>query len=373
LWSAIALAIGSGFRPDLGGFLFPLWLLSAWMGTRSVTAIIRGLAIIAVIVFLWLGGMAYVVGGFGNLYELNRNYILGQSQHSIGLAGGEHPWLRQLSRLLIWNGTAVLASLWAVPVFLKERERVGLLSSQIVFILVWLVPGMVFQALIHIEDPGHTLFSVPALSIIAAYLIFVGTLHIVEMREMFLALALVVNAMLFLGFFSLPAAAETTGSVRSLKNVFLFRVFETSIGELQYQDNTTKATLAELQQFTPRDRPSIIVSPDAGVRDWFMNWRIARFYAPSTNIWVVGDLQNPPWIEHVRRDRILEKNGGPNLTIPVPKEGRIIWLLERDGPFHRALKQAVSQLPGGVYLSYTDVDSTMLPFKVMGVECVPAQ
>src|SRR5215471_10712374 len=53
LWSAIALAIGSGFRPDLGGFLFPLWLLSAWMGTRSVTAIIRGLVVIAAIVFLW--------------------------------------------------------------------------------------------------------------------------------------------------------------------------------------------------------------------------------------------------------------------------------------------------------------------------------
>src|SRR5262249_4776768 len=183
-------------------------------------------------------GMAYTVGGFKNLYELNRNYVFDQSQgQSIVLGAAEHAWLRQISRLVIWNGTAILAAIWAVPIFLKAKERVALLSSQVVFIVAWLLPGFLFQALIHIEDPGHTLFSVPAICIVGAYLIFVGTQQIVKMREAFLIFAVVVNLTLLLNFFSLPATAENTGGLQSLQNAFLFRVFETSIGELRYQDN----------------------------------------------------------------------------------------------------------------------------------------
>jgi hypothetical protein len=169
----------------------------------------------------------------------------------------------------------------------------------------------------------------------------------------------------------LPAAAETTGGLHALKNTFLFGVFETSIEELRYQDNTARLTLAELQQFAPADRPFVIVSSDAGVRDWFMNWRIARYYLPSVDIWVTADLQTPHRVEHVRRDATITPTEGSNLNIPVPKAGRIIWLLERDGPFHRALKQAVSPLPGGAYLSYTDIAPDALPFRVMDFEFVP--
>jgi hypothetical protein len=366
MWGALSLGIGSGFRPDLGGFLFPLWLLSAWMGTRSLATVVKGLLAMAGIVFLWLGGMAYTVDGFKNLYELNRNYVFNQSQRqSIVLGAADHAWLRQISRLVVWNGTAIVASLWAVPIFLRAKERVGLLSSQFVFMLVWLLPGFLFQALIHIEDPGHTLFSVPAICISAAYLIFVATQRIVKVREISLAFALIINVMLFLNFFSLPAAAETTGGRHSLRNTFLFGVFETSIGELRFQDNTAALTLAELQQLTPGDRRLVIVSSDAGVRDWFMNWRIARYYVSDIDIWVIADLQNPKSIEHVRRDRTLEKKVGNSLEIPIPAGARIIWLLEREGPFHSELKKVVSPLPGGAYLSYTDIRPEMLPFRVM--------
>src|SRR5262249_50529567 len=244
--------------------------------------------------------------------------------------------------------------------------------SQIVFIVVWLLPGFLFQGLIHIEDPGHTLFSVPAICISAAYLIFVATQRIVKVREIALAFALVVNVMLFLNFFSLPAAAETTGGLHSLRNTFLFGAFETSIGELRFQENTAALTLAELKQVMPGDRRVVIVSSDAGVRDWFMNWRIARYYLPDRDIWVIADLQNPNSIEHVRRDRMLEKKVENRLEIPIPAGARIIWLLEREGPFHRALKKVVSPLPGGTYLSYTDIRPEMLPFRVMDFNFVAA-
>ena len=181
-------------------------------------------------------------------------------------------------------------------------------------IFVWMLPGMLFQALVHIEDPGHTLFSVPAMCIIAAYLIYAGAQRFESLREVLLAGALVVNTLLFLGFFALPAAGEPTGGLRSLRNAFLFGTFETSIGELRYQDDTAKRTMAELRQFTNPERPSIIVSSDADVVNWFMNWRIMRYYAPATDIWVIADLRTPHLIQHVRRDQTLETRVGSDLS-----------------------------------------------------------
>src|SRR5262245_44079187 len=91
LWGAVALGVGSGFRPDLGPYLLPLWLLSAWMGTRSLVAIARGLAVIAAIVFAWVAGMAYAVGGFSALYQINAAYAVDQTVGASAVFGRGQP------------------------------------------------------------------------------------------------------------------------------------------------------------------------------------------------------------------------------------------------------------------------------------------
>jgi Dolichyl-phosphate-mannose-protein mannosyltransferase len=365
IWSAVVLGIGAGFRPDLGGYLFPLWLLSAWMGTRSAASVIKGLAVMAAVVFAWLGGTAYVVGGFVELYRLNVNYVAYQS---VGQTVA-----RQISRLIIWNGTAVLGALWALPVVFKVRERANVLTAQTIFIITWLLPGLLFQGFVHVEDPGHTLFSVPPLCIVAAFLIFAATERMTQMREVFLAGALVLHTMLFLGLFSLPAAGAPAGGWHSLQNAFMFGTFETSIGELRYLDNTALKTMAELHQFERKDVPTIIVSSDVDTVNWFMNWRIMRYYAPNLDIWVLGDAAAPRFVRHVRRDRTLEMTSTAPLQVPVPRQGRIIWLLEREGPFHRALKQFVPALEDGEDLSYTDMTADAQPFSVMGFDFIPSE
>ena len=45
-WGAVALGIGSGFRPELLPYLFPLWVISAWMGTQSIKDVLRGATIV---------------------------------------------------------------------------------------------------------------------------------------------------------------------------------------------------------------------------------------------------------------------------------------------------------------------------------------
>src|SRR3954454_10651900 len=53
MWGAVALGIGSGFRPDLVAFLFPLWLISTWLGTKSFRTIVAAGALLAGVVLVW--------------------------------------------------------------------------------------------------------------------------------------------------------------------------------------------------------------------------------------------------------------------------------------------------------------------------------
>jgi 4-amino-4-deoxy-L-arabinose transferase-like glycosyltransferase len=370
VWGAVALGAGAGFRPELGVFIFPLWLVSAWMGTRSLSAVAKALAVLTVVVLSWLGGMAYAVGGVQELYKLNMQYVVEQSRQQAALGALNKTWVRQLSRLVIWNSMALLASLWAIPFYFKARERVSLRSTQSIFLAAWIVPGLVFQALVHVADPGHTLASIPAFAIVAAYLIYVATQRFDELREFALGAVLVIHTALFLGMLALPVAAEPAGGLRSLKNAFVFATFETSIGELRYQHDIARTTMAELQKFTPPVVPAVVVSSDTTTVNWFTNWRIARYYAPALDFWALGDAVTPHFVHHARRDRVDAITAG-NLQIPVPKGGRIIWLLERDGPFYKALQRVVPSLPGGTYVWYTDIAPDMSPFRIMDFEFVP--
>src|SRR6266487_6457191 len=57
IWGALALGVGSGFRPDLIAFLLPLWLISTWLGTKSFRTIVAAGAVLASVVLVWTGAM----------------------------------------------------------------------------------------------------------------------------------------------------------------------------------------------------------------------------------------------------------------------------------------------------------------------------
>ena len=60
---ALALGIGSGFRPDLMAFLFPLWLIATCIGTRSWRALLGGAAILAGTAAIWVSALVIAMGG----------------------------------------------------------------------------------------------------------------------------------------------------------------------------------------------------------------------------------------------------------------------------------------------------------------------
>jgi 4-amino-4-deoxy-L-arabinose transferase-like glycosyltransferase len=370
VWGAAALAVGSGFRPDLMAFLFPVWIVSAWLGTRSASAVLKGLAVMSAIVLAWVAALAFAVGGFSQFYALMLGYTIEQtSGESVLLGAAQQGWLRQLSRLVIWNGLAVIGWVWATPFFARSGDRVHGLSREGLFMMVWLVPGLTVQALVHVAAPGHTLFSIPALCLAGAYVLH-AALGSLERRYIGLSAALMVSLMLFLNFFKLPDTSTQERGLQRIRNVLLFATFETSLSGMRWLDQTTELGLREVWSLAAADRPTVIVTTDIHYQQWYTNWRIARYYLPETEMWVVADQKVPREAQRIRRDQYLETRRAPVVPVPVPKGGRVLWLLEENGPFHRALA-SVKPLNGATQVFYTDIANDDTAFRVLDFEFVP--
>jgi len=374
IWGAVALGAGSGFRPDLIAFLFPLWFIAAWVGTKSWRTVLLACAVLAGIVFVWTGAVVLAMRGTSLkddvqiFTKLMLDYTVDQSKpESVVFGSSIIAWLRQINRLVVWNGLAIVTWIWAVPFYFRARKRVSVASSQSVFFLLWLVPGLIVQALVHIGEPGHTLFSVAALCMIGGYL-----LSLAPVRDLTVGVALVLNVLLFLDFFALPTGVVNAADhLPSLRNALLFGTFETSIGQVRWLDEITNTTLSEIQEFTPKDRPSIIISTNTYTKQWFMNWRIGRYYLPDRDFWILYNDSAKKRAERIRRHALLDVRENEPLRLPIFQEGRILWLIETGSAVHKQLA-ASQQLMGGKYVFYSDVTKDSPAFKIDEFEIVPS-
>jgi hypothetical protein len=367
-WGAVALGVGSGFRPDLIAFLFPLWLVSSWVGTKSWRAVFQGVALLAAISFVWVGALVLAMGGIQTFTKIMLDYAVDQSKpESVVFGSSLFAWIRQINRLVIWNGLAIVTWIWAVPFYFLNRERLPVASAQGVFFFLWLVPGLIVQALVHIGAPGHTLFSVVALCLMGGYV-----LSLSRSKEVLLGAAVTVNVMLFLGFFALPiGVVNSANSMPSIKNALLFGTFESSIEQVRWLDDVTRTTLDEIEQFTPKDRPSIIISTDGYKDQWFMNWRIGRYYLPTRELWILYNNVRKKRVENVRRDLLLSMREVPPLRVPIFREGRVLWLIEPHSEIHKQIS-STQNLSGGKYVFYSEITPDTPAFMVDDFEIVPA-
>ena len=378
-WGAFTLGVGSGVRPDLIAFLFPLWFISSWIGTKSWLSVLRALALLAAIVAVWVGVLVIAMGGVAQFMSVMLGYAAEQSgQGSVVFGSSIVNWIRQINRLVIWNGLAVIGWIWAVPFCFGRTDHPRAAASIKLsrhpsfsrrgssFFFIWLVPGLIIQALVHVDAPGHTLFSVAALCVLGGYL-----LSLVRGRDFALAAALLVNAIFFLDFFELPAGVSNLpGRTPSITNAVLYGSFEASLGMVRGLDEITRTTLKEIEEFTPGDRPSVIITTNVHMDQWFMNWRIGRYYLPEREFWVIYNNSEPKRVERIRRDATLEMRETAPLRILLFSEGRILWLIEPGSAFHKQLATA-QKLQGGKYVFYSDIARDSPPFTIDGVEIVP--
>ena len=362
-WGAVALGVGSGIRPDLLVYLGPVWLVSTLVGSRSMRTLVLGSAVLALVGLVWVGALVYAVGGPSELYGLMRNYLVEQSQPgSMVLGATTRGWVDQVKRLVVWNSLAVLGWIWAVPLFLASRERINLISTHTVFLKIWVLPGLIAQALIHVAAPGHTLFSIPVFCLVGAYVLRVG-LKRWAVADAGLIAAVAASLMLFLHFIPLPSADSWGGSW----DAFSVMTFDSSLENIRWLDDVHGSTLREIRNLTTPDRKAIIVTQDMAGTVWFLNWRIARYYLPDADIRILVDHKQTP--ETFRVHGSTTGQVMRTTDIPVPVHSRVLWVLDTGGALYGALSKA-NLLHGGPRVFYTDIDGTM-PFSAGAFRIVP--
>ncbi len=366
-WGALALGIGGGFRPDLLLYLFPLWAISAWKATQSFKQIAYGGAIIVALSAAWVGAVIYAIGGVATSVNVFASYLAGQSSKDSILFASAKDWLRPISRLVIWNATAVLAWFW-IPIVSYRSLTVR--GSQWTFMALWAVPGLLAQVLVHIASPGHTLFVTPVWCMMGGYFI-----SKVRHRDALLALAAAINVALFLnviplGYPPAPQAPLLERAWISMRNAVAYGTFETSMDQLRWWDERAEVTIQELLRLSAPDRPNIIVILNGNDTEFdFLNWRVASYYLNDRPFWVLLDNLRPGDAGRVRRVRGKDIEFVNEGLIRIPPQARVLWVALPGGRFQQALKK-LTQVRGGRYVLYTDPPYNA-PFQIEGFEFIP--
>jgi hypothetical protein len=366
-WGALALGLGVGFRPDLLAYLLPLWAVSAWKASRSWKHLAGGGLVIAALSTTWLGTVVYAMGGIARSFDVLASYVAEQSSKDSILFSNAEIWLRPISRLVWWNATAIVGWIW-IPVLVHRRAVIK--EPRLQFLLLWVVPGLLAQLLVHIAAPGHTLFATPVWCAMGALFIH----QTGKYRNGILGLAAAVSAAIFLnvvptGYPPPPDAPPLERAWTSMKNSIAYGTFETSFDRLRWWDEMAQVSIQELRQLRAPDRPNVVVVLNGTEKEFdFVNWRVVSYYL-NDPLWVLMDNFPPGAAGRVRLVRGKDVRVRDQQSIGIPQNARILWVMLPDGRFHRAL-QALMPVHRGRYVLYTDPPYSA-PLRIEGFEFVP--
>ncbi len=171
-WSAIALGIGAGIRPELGPLLLPLWLWSLWRGEPSWRKRSAAAGVLAAAVLVWLVPVAISTGGLVAFFRICAVYLSDQASVTSAWFGStQGEFSQSICNLAIWTGSGLLALTLPAVLAWTRQDGFGFTRAQVVFLLIWLLPQVAFAVFVHIGDPGHALAMAPVVCLFGGRLL----------------------------------------------------------------------------------------------------------------------------------------------------------------------------------------------------------
>ena len=182
IMATIFLGLIGGIRQNDLLFLFPLWLLVAYK--FKVKKVLILLAILVITCLGWFWPMIYLTGGLENYWLALSNQgtgsilptsflttgFTGLQANSLSLSGfialGLHyPLYFTISIMLLFR---LITKFKYTDIINKDRQT----RWAFTFLLVWIIPALIFYALIHVRN-GHVMTIIPALIILISFFIIV--------------------------------------------------------------------------------------------------------------------------------------------------------------------------------------------------------
>jgi hypothetical protein len=334
---AVALGLGSGYRPELLLLLFPLWAWSAWRALRSPRSMALATLLLAGVSALWIGFLLSRFPSLAALIETFRQYITNQSRDLSPVFGASTiGWKRILLRTAIWNGTAIAG--WAVLAPLaRPRLRAGVWT----FVAVWIVPSLIFHAVIHLDDPDQALSTIPAFCLLGGAFLASFVERNRDVGLIGVGFVVVFNLVAFLAPFPLrPAREWYTPVVEALWHTSYSR--HDSVQQLA--DTLPAALAPEL-----RNSPTLVIwnrSP--------LTWRTLSYYFPDQTFCLLLDdpsTGNRPHAALWRHLQLQERIFGDPPAIPLSDARQIVWVLGPWSPVRAAAAYRLEQRAEGLYRS----------------------
>jgi len=339
-WAAsLVFAIAVGFRQSLGALLLPVYLWALLGNRRPWGRKLLPAAVAALLTILWTLVMAHASGGYEAYREVTRSLLstmLGRTSLVFGASLADA--LRNLAGFAIW--TAMAGGLIALPAFRGVRWQPGGRGrwfGEKAFLAVWLLPPMLFYAVVHMIKAGYALTYAPGLSLVAA--LWIGdssaTRRGARRRSAGLvALAVVLQAAFFLG--AGPVRPETIASAARTARLPEVHRLDYLVNNLLLRFSARGISLFDedtaclLEQIRRTPAPLAVV----GTGDWA---RIIAYYRPDLDVIFFPDL--PP-----SRVSLFPGHRGVRLVAPnealLPRRTRLVWISpsrsDLPGPARRA-------------------------------------
>jgi hypothetical protein len=379
---AILLGASFGIRPSLFVYLLPVFLVSVVKGNHPKPALKRSLILVVGTATIGFLAFAWPVGDSHLLWQLAADYLNGETSALRGLLNGDdyRTWIRGFSRFVIWN--AIGLTPWILVVAMRRTLPVRrfLKSPAFLFLLVWGLPAFLIQGITTVRSPGLMLPYIPAVCMLSAHFLSLMMPGRAEPRTdtmpaggFLLASVTIVNTALFLGLFPVISTVSTVSAAvttPSLSGAISYGLWETTVNSVRSRDEHTARWFYDIGQAGTVAGPRRIVSvEDNAASDSLLNWRVLSYYSDS-EIWHIEQDKSNIRASRVFRKDVLERQGGKQVRIPVPRGSRLILIAAPDSWFIREIaRQLPVQKQNLAY--YVDLPPTFKPDQTSPIVFVP--
>jgi hypothetical protein len=164
---AVAIGLVGGLRPSVLMLLLPLWLISAWRGTRSRRRLAAAGGLLAGAVLAWLGPMLWLSGGV-EAYARASFQLYGSVVLPTSVLGGSFAIALAQARYLLESVLVGLGPLALALLVLPGSVRRAGWGPEGRFLALWIAPPVLFYVLGHFGQAGYVLTFLPAVVILLA-------------------------------------------------------------------------------------------------------------------------------------------------------------------------------------------------------------
>ena len=368
-WGALAFGICGGLRQFTLMLLFPLWIYSVFIRSKTKLNFFFAILLFLSGVILWLLPTLIMAGGWKSYWASSS----GQSQGGIDKLTNYFGniikyYFSNTLNMSIWIIflTGLIGVIIILPVilnWLKKRKFSEIVKKEkFRFFLLWIIPPFLFYFFVFCDKPGYLLLISPAIALLFGWSLIDLSKKFSKVKgRRILIFCVVFYVFLNSAWFLFPNKSSTAQPFFSYANTNLplpprsDYVWDISVREIRSADRQ----IDQLKRlFSSGSVSNMKITPQNTVffsKGGTPNWRRLSFYFPDfMNIWLVD--QEDSGLSHFGAEAYYSKNGKvwsqtglpfwingkrPQIiVIDLPAETRMIfWYVSPKMKFFKSLKE----------------------------------